>query len=194
MDLLPIVSTFFLILVAELGDKTQLSIISLSSAYKWKNVFAGAMLAFLAVDGISLAVGGKLLALIPVRYVRIVSGIVFIVFGVVPLLRKEKKQNSAFQKKNSAMPLFASFSLISLMELGDKTQILTITLAAQTAPILVLTGMILAFTLLTGAAVLIGAKFVSRLPMKWLKIGTSALFIILGAISIVSGALQISIF
>jgi len=194
MDALPIVSTFLLILVAELGDKTQLSIISLSSKYRWKHVFVGAMLAFLAVDGISLAVGGTLLALVPIRYVQIVSGIVFIIFGIVPFLRREKKQDVVVEKKNSALPLVASFSLVSLMELGDKTQILTITLAAQTAPILVLIGMILAFTLLTCVAVLVGAKLVSRLPMKWLKIGTSILFIILGAISILSGVFEIRFF
>ena len=194
MDLLPIVSTFLLILVAELGDKTQLSIISLSSTYKWKHVFAGAMLAFLAVDGISLAVGGTLVALVPIRYVQIVSGIVFLIFGIFPFLRREKKQDAVVEKRSSAMPLFASFSLVSLMELGDKSQIIAITFAAQTAPILVLAGMILAFTLLTATAVLIGTKLVSRLPMKWLRIGTSVLFIILGAISILSGTFEISIF
>ena len=73
------------------------------------------------------------------------------------------------------------------MELGDKTQLITITLAAENPPIMVvLLGLTLAFALLTGAAVLVGAKLVSRLPMKWLKIGTSALFIILGSLSIVS--------
>jgi putative Ca2+/H+ antiporter (TMEM165/GDT1 family) len=41
--------------------------------------------------------------------------------------------------------------------------------------------------------VLIGAKLVSKLPIKWLKIGTSALFIILGAISVLSGIFQISL-
>jgi len=194
MDLLPIISTFLLILVAELGDKTQLSIISLSSTYKWKHVFAGAMLAFLAVDGISLAVGGTLLALVPIRYIQIISGIVFIVFGIVPLLRREKKQVVVVENKSSVVPLFASFSLVSLMELGDKTQILTITLAAQTAPILVLAGMLLAFTLLTSAAVLIGTKLISRLQMKWIKLGTSVLFIILGTISILSGVFEISLF
>jgi putative Ca2+/H+ antiporter (TMEM165/GDT1 family) len=80
------------------------------------------------------------------------------------------------------------------MELGDKTQIITITLAAQSSPIPVLVGMISAFALLTGAAVLIGAKLVSKLPMKWLKIATSTLFIALGSISIVSGIFQISLF
>jgi putative Ca2+/H+ antiporter (TMEM165/GDT1 family) len=193
MDALPIISAFVLILVAELGDKTQLSVISLSSNYRWHHVFVGSMLAFLAVDGVSIAVGGPLLALVPLRYVQVASGIVFIVFGIVSLLRREKIEDVSVGKGRSTMPLIASFSLIALMELGDKTQILTITLAAQSSPIPVLIGMLLAFALLTGAAVLIGTKFVSRLPLKWLRIGTSALFIVLGAVSILSGIFQISL-
>ena len=192
MDALPIVSTFLLILVAELGDKTQLAVISLSSNYKGLHVFAGAMLAFLAVDGISLAVGGTLLAFLPMRLVLAVSGVVFIVFGIVPLLSKKEK-DVKLQKRSRTLPLLACFSLISLMELGDKTQIITITLAAETSPVLVLIGMSLAFALLTGVAVIMGAKLLSRLPLKWLKIGTSALFIIIGAVSILSAILEISI-
>src|SRR3989337_3309675 len=135
MDALPILSAFLLILVAELGDKTHVSVISLSSSYKWQHVFAGSMLAFLAVDGISIAVGGPLLALVPLRYVQAVSGIVFIVFGIIPLLRKEKSSEVRVNKPPSTIPLLASFSLIALMELGDKTQIITITLAAPSSPI-----------------------------------------------------------
>jgi putative Ca2+/H+ antiporter (TMEM165/GDT1 family) len=151
------------------------------------------LLAFLAVDGISIVVGGPLLALLPIRYVQIISGIVFIIFGTIPLLRKEKNEDRAIIKRKITKPLLASFFLVSLMELGDKTQIITITLAAQSSPILVLTGMFLAFALLTGAAVLVGAKLFSRLPTKWLKIGTSALFIILGVISILTGIFEISL-
>src|SRR3989337_2425733 len=158
MDFLPVVSTFLLLFVAELGDKTQLSVISLSSNYKCAPVFAGSMLAFLTVNGISIAVGGPLLALVPMRYVQIVSGIVFVIFGIVPLLRKEKTEEVNVNKRRSNIPVLASFSLIALMELGDKTQIITITLAAQSSPIHVLVGMLSAFALLTGAAVLIGAK------------------------------------
>ena len=193
MDALPIVSTFLLILIAELGDKTQLSIISLSSNYRWHHVFAGAMLAFLAVDGISLAVGGPLLALLPMRFVLIVSGIVFIIFGIIPFIIKKEKEDVKPHERRSNLPLLACFSLISLMELGDKTQIITITLAAEISPILVLLGMALAFALLTGVAVIMGAKLLSRLPLKWLKIGTSALFIVLGAISIITAIFEISL-
>jgi putative Ca2+/H+ antiporter (TMEM165/GDT1 family) len=193
MDALPIIFTFLLILVAELGDKTQLAIISLSSKYKASHVFSGAMLAFLAVDGISLTVGGSLLALLPIRLVLIVSGIVFIIFGVVPLLSKKEKEDIKLKRKSSTLPLIACFSLISLMELGDKTQLVTITLAAETSPILVLLGMTMAFALLTSVAVVMGAKLLSRLPLKWLKIGTSALFIIIGALTILSAILEITI-
>jgi putative Ca2+/H+ antiporter (TMEM165/GDT1 family) len=192
MDMLPIISTFFLILIAELGDKTQLAIISLSSNYKGSHVFAGAMLAFLTVDGISLIIGGPLLALLPIKLVLIISGIIFIIFGIIPLMSKKEKEIKP-QKRSSTMPLFACFSLISLMELGDKTQIITITLAAETSPIMVLLGMIIAFALLTGVAVIMGVKLVSRLPLKWLKIGTSALFIIIGVFSIITAIFEISI-
>lgn len=195
MDTLPIIitTTFLLILVAELGDKTQLAIISLSSNYKGLHVFAGAMLAFLAVDGISLAVGGPLLALLPMRFVLIVSGIVFIIFGIIPFIIKKEKEDVKPHERRSNLPLLACFSLISLMELGDKTQIITITLAAEISPILVLLGITLAFALLTGVAVIMGAKLLSRLPLKWLKIGTSALFIVLGTISIITAIFEISL-
>jgi putative Ca2+/H+ antiporter (TMEM165/GDT1 family) len=191
MDALPLISAFLLILIAELGDKTQLTIISLSSNYKAAHVFSGAMLAFLTVDGISLIIGGSLLAFLPIKLILIISGIIFIIFGIIPLLSKKEKEIKP--RKSRSLPLFTCFSLISLMELGDKTQLITITLAAETSPILVLLGMMTAFALLTGSAVILGAKLVSRLPLKWLKIVTSALFILLGAFSILSAILEISI-
>lgn len=194
MDAFPVVSVFLLIFVAELGDKTQLSVISLSSSYRWHHVFVGAMLAFLAVDGLSIVFGGTLLGLVPMRYVQTASGTVFVAFGVLPFLRKTKTNDVFIKPKRSSIPIIASFTLIALMELGDKTQILTLTLAAQTQPILVLAGMLSAFTLLTALAVLVGAKLVSRLPAKWLRIATSTLFILLGTFSILMGIFEISLF
>ncbi len=133
-----------------------------------------------------------MLALLPVNVVQMVSGIVFIVFGIVPWLRKEKPLFE--DKPSSRLPLLASFSLIALMELGDKTQLITVTLAAENSALLVVVGLILTFALLTGVAVLVGAKLVARLPIKWLKLCTSVLFVILGCLSIVSAAFGLTIF
>jgi Ca2+/H+ antiporter, TMEM165/GDT1 family len=192
MDLLPLISTFLLILVSELGDKTQLAIISLASTHKARQVFFGALLAFLVVDGVSLLIGGSLLALLPVNVIQVVAGVVFIFFGVLPWLRKEKEGEP--KVGGGKFSLLSCFSLVSLMELGDKTQIVAITLAAEANPLLVLGGMMAAFALLTGLAVTVGCKVLCRLPRKWLKIGTSALFVILGVLSIVGAVLGITIF
>jgi putative Ca2+/H+ antiporter (TMEM165/GDT1 family) len=93
----------------------------------------------------------------------------------------------------AALPIISTFLLILVAELGDKTQLITITLAAETSPIIVLLGMTMAFALLITVAMVMGAKVLSRLPLKWLKIGTSALFIIIGTFTILSAVLEISI-
>ncbi len=194
MDLLPLATTFLLIVVGELGDKTQLAVISLSCNYKIKHVFLGAMLAFLVVDGVSAIIGGPLLALLPLTLVQVISGVVFIGFGIVPLLLGKKSTNLEIKNRFSTLPMLACFSLVALMELGDKTQLVTIALAAENPPLMVLVGLTLAFTLLTGAAVLVGAKLVSHLPLKWLKIGSSVLFVVLGSFSIANGLLGFRLF
>ena len=189
MDFVPVVSTFLLIFVGEFGDKTQLAVISLSCKYDIKQVFLGAILAFLLVDGVSAVLGGPLLALLPVSFVRVAAGVVFIFFGVLPFLRRSSKTGGT--EKPSHLTLFGCFSMVALTELGDKTQLITMTLAAQNPPLLVITGAMLAFVLLTGAAVLVGAKFASRIPTKWLTIATSFLFIVLGSLSIIGAWLGI---
>ena len=189
MDFVPLVTTFLLILVGEFGDKTQLTIISLSCSFKVSDVFLGAMLAFLVVDGVSAVLGGPLLALLPAALVRIIAGGVFIFFGVLPLIPRKKKEDKV--QKTPRFTLFGSFSMVALMELGDKTQLITMTLAAQNPPLIVVVGAMLAFALLTSVAVFVGAKLATHIPTKWLKIGTSILFIVLGVLSIIGAWLGI---
>ena len=63
--LLPLLTSFTLVFMAELGDKTQLATIMLSSRASGRLVFTGAMLAFLLVDGISTLAGGEILRSLP---------------------------------------------------------------------------------------------------------------------------------
>jgi uncharacterized membrane protein len=62
------------------------------------------MLAFLAVDGLSIAFGGTLLALVPLRYVQVVSGIVFVAFGVFPYSGKAKPTTLPSNRKEAQSP------------------------------------------------------------------------------------------
>jgi putative Ca2+/H+ antiporter (TMEM165/GDT1 family) len=79
-------TTFGIMFLAEIGDKTQLAVISLSSRYRspWI-VFAGAAVAMVAATAIGVAIGRFIPVLFGENVVRIVSGGLFVLFGVLIL-------------------------------------------------------------------------------------------------------------
>jgi putative Ca2+/H+ antiporter (TMEM165/GDT1 family) len=175
-----------------MGDKTQLTVISLSCRHSAIQVFSGAILALLLVDGVSILVGASIAAIVPIKWITITSGIVFVLFGIFTLL--SKKQDETEIKEKNRFPMFTSFYLVALGELGDKTQIAAIALAAETSWDSVLLGVMMAFALSVGIGAFLGAKILTRLPKKWLRIISASLFIVLGTLSIVSAILEINIF
>jgi putative Ca2+/H+ antiporter (TMEM165/GDT1 family) len=92
-----------------------------------------------------------------------------------------------------ALPFISTFLLILVAELGDKTRLITITVAAETSRILVLLGMTRAFALLSSVAVRVGAKLLSRLPPKIVKDRHIGTLQIIGVLTIPSALLRISI-
>ncbi|MGQ9680602.1 MAG: TMEM165/GDT1 family protein [Candidatus Bathyarchaeia archaeon] len=181
MDFYPLIAAFAFIFLSELGDKTQITTMILASKTPAKSVFTGAILAFLAVDGVSALIGGELLRLLPYELVSIVSGGVFIGLGLYSLIRREEDTRIG-EGRNDYL---ASFSIIFLMELGDKTQIASLVLSAQlNSPLLVLAGIMLAFAILTLIGVLLGSKIMKRLHGRVLRIASSMLFIIFGIVSL----------
>jgi len=192
MDLIPLASTFAVVALAELGDKTQLAAILLSAKRSPLSVFLGAMLGFLVVDGLSVVLGGALADVLPMRWVALGSGIVFVTIGVYTWFSRVEQE---IKIKEHSLSLVTAFSLITLMELGDKTQFVVIALAADfSSPLLVFVGMMLAFLLVTGVGIFLGARFLKFLPTKNLKKATSAIFIFFGVIFILGSLAEINIF
>jgi len=190
--LVPLFSTFIIVALAELGDKTQLAAISLCSRCSSRSVFAGAMLGFLVVDGVGVLLGEALATVLPMRWISFGSGLVFIVFGVLTWFSKGKPE---VKPKEGGLSLATSFSLVTLMELGDKTQFAVIALAADFySPVLVFVGMISAFIVVTGLSVLLGARFLRRLPMNHVRRLTAALFVFFGIVFIVYSVTGISFY
>ena len=185
MDLLPLISSFGIIALAELGDKTQVTIMCLSANKRVKSVFVGAIVAFALVDGISALIGGTIAAFIPTQWVGIGAGVAFLVFGVYSLLSKTEE----VKVNNSSLNIARSFSLIALMELGDKTQLSVIALAAEyDAPLMVFIGVMFALALLTIIGILVGSVISRFVPMKYIKVGSSLVFILFGVLFL-SGAI-----
>jgi putative Ca2+/H+ antiporter (TMEM165/GDT1 family) len=90
MDLKLLLSTFALVFLAELGDKTQLATISLAASGKSRlMVFAGASVALIATSGLAVLVGETLTRAIPPAWIHRAAGVAFVVMGILLLLGKE---------------------------------------------------------------------------------------------------------
>jgi putative Ca2+/H+ antiporter (TMEM165/GDT1 family) len=190
---IPFVAAFVVIFLAELGDKTQLVTISFASKYPHIPVFFGVFLGMSMVTILGVAVGTILFNVIDVFYVKILSGAIFIIFGIWTL-REVKKQEEEKDREKSEVKnkkvFSTTFIMISIAEFGDKTQFMVIALTAQySAPILVFLGAILAFALIVGIGVILGKKISEKISSKWIDIGSALLFIIIGIIFIVEAIL-----
>ena len=89
MDLRVLLTTFGIIFLAEMGDKTQLAAMTMSAQTKkpWA-VFVGAAVALAAVSAIGVLVGGVIGQYLPLEWVKRVAAVAFIVIGVLMLAGK----------------------------------------------------------------------------------------------------------
>lgn len=89
MDLRVLLTTFGVIFLAEMGDKTQLAAMTLSAQTKkpWA-VFIGASIALAAVSAVGVLAGAMLGNYVPLEWVKRVAAVAFIVIGVLMLLNK----------------------------------------------------------------------------------------------------------
>lgn len=180
MDLTPLISAFGIIAVAELGDKTQLAAMTLSTRYRAISVFAGAVLAVALVDGISILAGTAMAEFIPMQAIGLLGAAIFIGFGIYALISKESEK---VKVRRGKFAILTTFLMVVLMELGDKTQFSTLALAAKySAPVLIFLGTVLAYVLMMGISVVVGNKLLRFLPPRYLKILSGALFLFFGVI------------
>jgi len=181
-------TSFWLIFVAELGDKTLFMVLLLAARYPPTRVFAGAALAFAVHAGIAVALG-QLLAKLPTAVVRYGSAAVFVSFGLVMLFKKADDQPGGLLASGATRPLVASFTLIFLAEWGDATQILGAVLVANNlarlgrlqASVAVLMGSIMGLWLGTALAAIVGHRAGRWLPEGPMRKIAGVCFLAVGA-------------
>lgn len=136
-------STFALVLLAEIGDKSQLVCMMLASRHRALPVIIGSCVAFALLNIIAVTVGVSLAGLIPANVMAIIVVILFAGFGVSALLSSEEEQQQLIEKSGRSIVL-TSFLMIFVAEFGDKTQLAVAGLATTSAPLLVYIGATLA--------------------------------------------------
>lgn len=170
---------FISIGLAELGDKTQLAILCLTTkTKKYISLLLGAILAFFLADGLAVLFGNLLSNWIPTKVIKIIASIVFIIVGVIILLNKEEEDKTCDLKN----PFTSSFTLVFLSELGDKTQIASSVFGTEYNPWLAFLGIITALSILSFVAVYIGERLMQKINKKILTKIAGAIFIILGIV------------
>ncbi|OGS46014.1 MAG: hypothetical protein A3K66_04520 [Euryarchaeota archaeon RBG_16_67_27] len=187
--LLPFASALGLILVLELGDKTQLATISLATRHPWAPVLAGAATGLVLVTAIGAAIGGVLAAYLDawLAPVKIAGGVLFILFGIWSYLRKEDDNTARGEPRG---PYVTAFLVNFVAELGDKTQLAVIVLAASTAaPVSVFAGASLGLATIAALSVGIGAGLARVIEARWLRIASTVLFLAAGVLLIVEAIL-----
>jgi putative Ca2+/H+ antiporter (TMEM165/GDT1 family) len=186
-----------LVALLELGDKTQLVTISLATRHSWAEVLAGAIVGLVAATAIGAAVGGLVATALGawLTYIKVGGGVLFIAIGVWTVVRAvrhdlREKPQEAVQGRRSAFATAASFNFLA--EFGDKTQIAVIILAATyDAPFSVFLGGGLALSLIAILSVVIGAGLARVLSDRWLRLISTALFIVAGVLLIVEALFEL---
>jgi putative Ca2+/H+ antiporter (TMEM165/GDT1 family) len=171
--------------LAEIGDKTQLLAFILAARFKKPlPIIVGILLATLINHGIAGLIGAWITSTITPELLRWILGISFIGMAIWTLIPdKIEEEESLLGSKYGVFG--ATFITFFLAEMGDKTQIATIALAANYGtPFLVIAGTTLGMLIADVPAVFLGAKFANKIPMKLVHALAAAIFAILGILTL----------
>jgi Ca2+/H+ antiporter, TMEM165/GDT1 family len=179
------VQTFFLatglVGLAEIGDKTQLLAIVLAARFRkpWP-IVAGILAATLVNHALAGALGAWLVSVVEPALMRWVLGMGFIAMALWTLVPDTLDDGDA-PRRSSAGVFVTTLAAFFIAEMGDKTQIATVALAArETAMWSVVAGTTLGMMVANVPAVLLGDRMAGRLPVASLHRVAAVVFALLG--------------
>ena len=167
--------------LAEIGDKTQLLAFILAARFKKPlPIILGILVATLINHGLAGALGAWITSTISPNVLRWVLGASFIAMAIWTMIPdKIEEEETQFAQRFGVFG--ATFITFFLAEMGDKTQIATVAMAAHyTAPLVVVMGTTLGMLIADVPAVFAGDKLANKIPMKLVHTIAAAVFLALG--------------
>lgn len=126
---------FATIFVAEMGDKTQLLMIAITSRYRLRDIILGSLSSILVLNAMAVLLGTVISSLIPQYIVKIMATAAFLYFAWSALFKKDDDENDTDKTRGKLKnPVFVIFWTFFIAELGDKTQLSALTFAADISP------------------------------------------------------------
>jgi len=180
--------------LAEIGDKTQLLAFILAARFKKPvPIILGILVATVVNHGLAGALGAWITSAISPGILRWVLGLSFIGMAVWTLIPDEIEDDET--KIAGRYGVFgATLITFFLAEMGDKTQIATVAMAAHYAtPVTVVLGTTLGMLIADVPAVFIGDKLASTIPMKLVHGIAAAVFAILGVATLLGAGASLGL-
>ena len=166
-----------------MGDKTQFLAMSFATRYNAFKVLFAVFLATMANFAITVAIGQLLTTVVPLDVISLAASLSFIGFGLWTL-RGEKPKSE--DKKVSRFGVVGTvFIAFFIAEFGDKTQLTTISLAAQYQnAVSVFIGATLGMLLADGIGIVAGVVLGKHIPQRTIKWVSATIFLIFGLVGI----------
>lgn len=190
----PFLLAVWMVFVAEMGDKTQLLAMAFSARYRWLTVLCAVAAATAANHLLAVIAGNMITRVIPPDVIQLVAAIGFLIFALWTL---HDDTSPEAQERAGASPFWTVAIAFFIAEMGDKTQLATMNLAASEAAregaagfagwlrqiVPIWCGTTVGMILADGVGILAGAVLHRSMPtrvVKWIAAATFAIFGLLG--------------
>jgi putative Ca2+/H+ antiporter (TMEM165/GDT1 family) len=176
------ITSLAFVVLAEMGDKTQLLAMAFATRFRWQTVMWGVFAATVLNHLFAVLIGNYLTLFMPLSYVQIASAASFIVFGLWTIRGDELDGEEKANRHNPFLTVAIAFFIA---EMGDKTQLATIALAAQFNTILpVWLGTTAGMMIADGIGIIIGIVLGKRIPERAVKWFAALIFIAFGLLGL----------
>ena len=170
-------TSFTLIALAEMGDKSQLVCMTLASRHRHWPVLLGAAVAFSVLNTLAVLFGAGVSAWLPESVTAALVAILFGIFGIHALLSNHTDEPELVMEHSGRSIFLTTLTLLFVAEFGDKTQIAVAGLAGSTSPVPVWIGATVALILVSALGVWAGRTLLRRLPLGWLQRVSGVIFL-----------------
>lgn len=181
--------------IAEMGDKTQLMLIALTSKYKLKDIILGTAAAILVLNGLAVLAGGLVSEFIPDWLIKTIAALAFLYFAASTIAGDDDDEEEEGGKSKIKFAPLAVFCTFFVAELGDKTQLTAITFGANEgmgAALIVWLGCSLGLFAADILGMLVGYLLKSKTPEGLLNTLAFAIFSVFGVYTLYQGLKLIS--
>lgn len=182
--MVPFIISLVLIGLSELGDKTQLLTLGFATRYPFHVVALAVLCATTILQALAIGFGGFLADAIDFTYINLITGALFVAFGIWGLIPQEEEAQD--DKETSFSPFMFIFIAFFLSELGDKSQLGTVALTMKfDDPFMVFWGAFLGMGLVNLASIWVGSIIKNKVAAKMLNLFSATVFIVYGVWTIV---------